>query len=154
MDKNLLNLLKYKAELELKGQTLAEKSKGDYLKLINYEIILLDHLKCEQQDKYILIIADFLNKKTDVYQYIDKLFNLERKIKNSVEELKLDFEKLEKLKPNLASKGFSDLITELCTDCRLFEPDADLDNEFEVSETELINNAKTIFLQIQKYSKK
>ena len=39
------------------------------------------------------------------------------------------------------------LIEELCSDCRIFEPDSDLRDDFEISETQLINGLREIFLQ-------
>ena len=99
-----------------------------------------------------LLITNFLDKKIDTDQFICQLFKLEDKIQNLVEELKLDFEKLKKFKPNSVSKGFSKLIEELCSDCRIFEPDPDLRDDFEISETQLINGVRNIFLQIQEDS--
>ena len=98
------------------------------------------------------MITNFLDKKINIDQYICQLFKLEYEIQNLVEELKLDFEKLKEFKPNSVSKGFSKLIEELCSDCRIFEPDPDLQDDFEISETQLINGLREIFLQIQEYS--
>ena len=72
---------------------------------------------------------------------------------NLVEELKLDFEKLKEFKPNLVSKGFSKLIEELCSDCRIFEPDPDLRDDFEISETQLINGLRKIFYRFKSIHK-
>ena len=46
-----------------------------------------------------------------------KTFKLNNGIQNLVEELKLDFEKWKKFKPNSVSKGFSGPIEELCSIC-------------------------------------
>ena len=59
---------------------------------------------------------------------------------------------MKEFKPNSVSKGFSKLIEELCSDSRIFEPDPDLRDDFEISETQLINGLREIFLQIQDYS--
>lgn len=98
------------------------------------------------------MITNFLDKKIDIDQYICQLFKLEYEIQNLVEELKLDFEKLKEFKPNSVSKGFSRLIEDLSSDCRIFELDPDLRDDFEISETQLINGLREIFLQIQEYS--
>lgn len=152
MEANYLKLLKYDKELKSKGKILLKENEQDYKKLIQYEVSLLDHFKWEQKDRYFLLITNFLDKKIDTDQYIGQLFKLEYEIQNLVEELKLDFEKLKEFKPNSVSKGFSLLIEELCSDCRIFEPDLDLRADFEISETQLINEARKIFLQIQEYS--
>jgi len=152
MEANYLKLLKYEKELKSKGKILSKENEQDYKKLIKYEVSLLDHFKWEQKDRYFLLITNFLDKKIDTDQYICQLFKLEYEIQNLVEELKLDFEKLKEFKPNSVSKGFSKLIEELCSDCRIFEPDPDLRDDFEISETQLINGVRKIFLQIQEYS--
>lgn len=152
MEVNYLKLLKYEKELKSKGKSLSKENEQDYKKLIKYEVSLLDHFKWEQKDRYFLLITNFLDKKIDIDQYICQLFKLEYEIQNLVEELKLDFEKLKEFKPNSVSKGFSKLIEELCSDCRIFEPDPDLRDDFEISETQLINDLREIFLQIQEYS--
>lgn len=152
MEVNYLKLLKYEKELKLKGKSLSKENEQDYKKLLKYEVSLLDHFKWEQKDRYFLLITNFLDKKINIDQYICQLFKLDYEIQNLVEELKLDFEKLKEFKPNSVSKGFSKLIEELCSDCRIFEPDPDLQDDFEISETQLINGLREIFLQIQEYS--
>ena len=152
MEANYLKLLKYEKELKSKGKSLSKENEQDYKKLIKYEVSLLDHFKWEQKDRYFLLITNFLDKKIDTDQYICQLFKLEDKIQTLVEELKLDFEKLKEFKPDSVSKGFYKLIEESCSDCRIFEPDPDLRDDFEISETQLINGVRNIFLQIQEYS--
>ena len=152
MEVNYLKLLKYEKELKSKGKSLSKENEQDYKKLLKYEVSFLDHFKWEQKDRYFLLITNFLDKKIDIDQYICQLFKLEYEIQNLVEELKLDFEKLKEFKPNSVSKGFSKLIEELSSDCRIFEPDPDLRDDFEISETQLINGLREIFLQIQEYS--
>ena len=152
MEIDYLKLLKYDKELRLKGKSLSKENEKDYRKLLKYEVTLLDHFNWKQKDQYFLLITNFLDKKIDINEYISQLFKLESEIQNLVEELKLDFEKLKEFKPNSVSKGFSKLIEELCSDCRIFEPDPDLRDDFDVSETQLRNGLREIFLKIQEYS--
>jgi len=151
MEANYLKLLKYQNELKLKGKTLSEENEEDYIKLITYEVSLLYHFRWEQKDRYFLLMTNFLDKKIDVDQYLCQLFELEHEVQNLVEKLKLDFEKLKEFEPNSVSEEFSKPIDELLSDYRVFEPDPDLRDDFEISETELINGVKNIFLQIQKH---
>ena len=146
MEVNYLKLLKYEKELKLKGKSILKENEQDYKKLLKYKVSLFDHFKWEQKHRYFLLITNFLDKKINIDQYICQLFKLEYEIQNLVEELKLDFEKLKEFKPNSVSKGFSKLIEELCSDCRIFEPDPDLRDDFEISETQ------KIFLQIQEHT--
>lgn len=152
MEEDYLKLLKYDEKLKLKGRILSKESEEKYKKLINYKVILLDHFKWQQKDHYFLLLTHFLDKKIDIDEYIEQLFKLEQETQNLVEELKLDFEKLKKFEPNLSSKKFSKFIEELCSDCRIFEPNSDLRDDFDISEKQLRNGVKKIFLEIQKYS--
>lgn len=133
MEINYLKFLKYEKELKSKEKILSKENEQNYKELIKYEVSLLNHFKWEQKDRYFLLITNFLDKKLETDQYICQLFKLEYEIQNLVEKLKLDFEKLKEFKPNSVSKGFFKLIKELCSDCRIFEPDPDLREDFEIS---------------------
>ena len=153
MEENYFKLLKEEKELNSKGKTLSKEDEKKYINLIEYEVRLLDHFKWKQNHRYGLLLTHFLEKKMDIDQYIDKLWKLEHETQNIIEELKLDFKKLKKYQLNPVSEGFSRLIEELFSDLRIFEPDPDLRDDFvEISESQLRNGAKNIFLQIQKYS--
>jgi hypothetical protein len=115
-------------------------------------VSLLDHFRWEQKDLYYSLINNFLNEKIDIDQYISQLYKLQNETVNLVKELKLDFKKLKEFEPNSVSKGFSLLTEMLCSDCRVFEPDPDLRADSDISETELIDSVREIFLEIQKYS--
>lgn len=138
MEINYLKFLKYEKELKSKEKILSKENEQNYKELIKYEVSLLNHFKWEQKDRYFLLITNFLDKKLETDQYICQLFKLEYEIQNLVEKLKLYFEKLKEFKPNSVSKGFfklieDKLIKELCSDCRIFEPDPDLREDFEIS---------------------
>jgi hypothetical protein len=113
---------------------------------------ILDHFTWEGKHLYFALITNFLDKKIDTDQYMSQLFRLERETASLAKELKLDFEKLKEFEPNSVSKEFSDLIEELRSDCRVFESDPDLRDDYSISEKQLRNGVKKIFLQIQKYS--
>lgn len=152
MDGNYLELLKCEQALNLNGKSLSIENESDYLKLVTYEISLFDHFAWQQRNRYFALITNFLEKKINIDQYITQLFELENEIENLVEELKLDLDKLQEFKPNLVSKGFSKPIEDLCSDCRIFEPDSNLREDYELSETQIVNNLREIFLQIQEYA--
>ena len=149
MEANYFKLLEHQKKLKLEGKRLLEK---DYIKLLQYEISILDHFKWEQKDRYFLLITTFLDKKIDLNEYRSRLFELEDEIQNQLDQLKLDLEKLKEFEPNPLSKGLTKLIEYLCSDCRLCEPDPDLRDDSEISETELIDGLRTIFSQMQEYS--
>ena len=58
---------------------------------------------------------------------------------------------MKKFEPNSVSKGFSYLIEDLFSDCRILQRDPDLQGDDDLSERQFINEARKIFLQIQEY---
>ena len=80
--------------------------------------------------KAIQLINNLLTQKITIDEYTEQLLEIDNNIQSLIETLKLDFKKLNKFEPNLASKKFSKLIN----DCRIFEPNPDLRDEFEISE--------------------
>lgn len=146
-----LELLSNQRELESKGKIFAQENEKDYRILIKYEVRLWDHFEWESRQTFRQLVDNFLTRKITMDQYIEELFEIERKIRIQIETLKLDFDKLKKFEPSPASQGFSKFIEELNSDCRVFEPNPDLRDEFEISEQELRNNTKEILLQLQKY---
>ena len=76
---------------------------------------------------------------------------LEHEIQKVAEELEADFEKLKEFEPNSVSKGFSKFTEDLCSDSRIFEPDPNLRDDFEIAKKELRDGVKNILLQIQEY---
>jgi len=152
MDRKYLELLKYEQALNVNGKSLSIENEPDYIKLITYEINFFDHFKWKKRNQYFSLITNLLEKRINIDQYITQLFKLENEIQNLVEELKLDLDKLQEFEPNLVSKGFSKPIADLCSDCRIFEPDSNLREDYELSETQIVNNLREIFLQIQEYA--
>lgn len=76
-----------------------KENEQDYKKLLKYEMSLLDYFKWEQKDRYFLLIINFWDKKSQYRSIyiICQLFKFKYEPQNLVEELKLDFEKLEKI---------------------------------------------------------
>lgn len=151
MDKIYLELLRNQRELELKGKIFAKENQKAYKILIKYEVNLWDHFEWENRQNFSRLIEDLLTRKISIDQYIKQLFEINSKTQSLIETLKLDFETLKKFEPNPASKGFSKFIEQLNSDCRIFEPNPDLQDEFEISEEELRHNAEEIFFKIQEY---
>ena len=53
------------------------------------------------------------------------------------------------MKKLIESKGFSAIISNLFTDCNVFEPDPSLREDYEISEVELKNCVKKTLLEIK-----
>ena len=53
------------------------------------------------------------------------------------------------MKKLIESKGFSAIISNLFTDCNVFEPDPSLREDYEISEVKLKNHVKKTLLEIK-----
>ena len=89
-------------------------------------------------EKFINGIIDGQKFEEEFYQ----IWRLNRDKEYSSEEiLKINNEKL------IESKGFSTIISNLFTDCDVFEPDPSLREDYEISEVELKNRVKKNFIR-------
>jgi hypothetical protein len=59
-----------------------------------------------------------------------KFFGMAYKNQNATKALETDFEKLEDFQPDPKSKGFSEFIGGLISDCEVFEAEAEEDDEY------------------------
>ena len=91
-------------------------------------------------EKFINGIVDGQKFEEEFYQ----IWRLDCDKEYSTEEiLKINNEKL------IESKGFSTIISNLFTDCDVFEPDPSLREDYEISEVELKNRVKKTLLEIK-----
>ena len=92
-------------------------------------------------------MEEFINGIIDGQKFEEKFYQiwrLNRDKEYSTEEiLKINNEKL------IESKGFSTIISNLFTDCDVFEPDPSLRGDYEISEVELKNRVKKTLLEIK-----
>ena len=93
------------------------------------------------------MIEKFINEIVDGQKFEEKFYQiwrLNRDKEYSTEEiLKINNEKL------IESKGFSTIISNLFTDCDVFEPDPSFREDYEISEVELKNRVKKTLLEIK-----
>src|SRR6476469_7566418 len=118
MEDRYLSLLRYEKELISSKKLFLEENMEEYLKLIEYEMSISDHLKWQQKHRYFLLITNFLDKKIDTNEYIYQLVEVQREFENLLEKMKLDFQKMKEFEPNPLSKGFCKLTGDLSSDCR------------------------------------
>ena len=89
------------------------------------------------------MIEKFINEIVDGQKFEEKFYQIWRSNRDkeySTEEiLKINNEKL------IESKGFSTIISNLFTDCDVFEPDPSLREDYEISEVELKNRVKKLY---------
>ena len=118
------------------------------MNLYNKDLLLLSDFSYWQSKKlYTQLMEKFINGIIDGQKFEEEFYQIWRlnrdKEYSSEEILKIDNEKL------IESKGFSTIISNLFTDCDVFEPDPSLREDYEISEVELKNRVKKTLLEIK-----
>jgi len=116
----------------------------------NQSFLLQYFIYWENRKQYLELMERFSNGKINGTQFdteFSKMWRLDtdknypfKKFLDNINDLELT-----KL------KSFSDLISELFTDCDVFQPDPALRDNYEISEEELRNRVKKTLLQIKEY---
>ena len=113
-----------------------------------YVLLLEDFKYWENRKFYLELMERFLNDRIDGRQFESEfcqMWRVDRDKAYSSEEL---FQKMKNVDV-IKLKGFSTLISDLFTDCDVFEPNSALRDDFEISEEELKNCVKKTFLEIK-----
>ena len=116
--------------------------------LYNKDLLpLSDFSYWENKKLYTQLMEKFINGIVDGQKFEEEFYQiwrLNRDKEYSTEEiLKINNEKLIEL------KGFSTIISNLFTDCDVFEPDPNLREDYDISEVELKNCVKKTLLEIK-----
>ena len=118
------------------------------MNLYNKDLLLLEDFSYWESKKlYTQLMEKFINGIVDGQKFEEKFYQIWRlnrdKEYSSEEILKINNEKLIEL------KGFSTIISNLFTDCDVFEPDPNLREDYEISEVALKNCVKKTLLEIK-----
>ena len=116
--------------------------------LYNKDLLpLSDFSYWENKKLYTQLMEKFINGIVDGQKFEEEFYQiwrLNRDKEYSTEEiLKINNEKL------IESKGFSTIISNLFTDCDVFEPNPSMREDYEISEVELKNRVKKTLLEIK-----
>jgi hypothetical protein len=115
----------------------------------NNNFLLLENFSYwENRKLYLELMKRFINGRIDGTQFDSefcRMWTVDRNKNYSSKEFldKIEGVELTKL------EGFSALISDLFTDCDVFEPDSALRENYEISEEELKNCVKKTFLEIK-----
>ena len=116
--------------------------------LYNKDLLpLSDFSYWENKKLYTQLMEKFINGIIDGQTFEEKFYQIWRLNRDkeyiTEEILKINNEKLIEL------KGFSTIISNLFTDCDVFEPDPSLREDYEISEVELKDCVKKTLLEIK-----
>ena len=114
----------------------------------NYSLLLENFSYWSNRKLYLELMERFINGRIDGTQFDNEfcqMWRVDRDKSYSSKELldKIEDVELTKL------EGFSALISDLFTDCDVFEPDSALREDYEISEEELRNRVKKTFLEMK-----
>lgn len=112
----------------------------------NNSLLLENFSYWENRKLYLQLMENFVYERIDGMQFdreFCRMWRVDRDKNYSLEELldKIEDEKLTEL------EGFSALMSDLFTDCDVFEPDSALRQDDEISEEELKNCVKKTLLE-------
>jgi hypothetical protein len=117
----------------------------------NNKSLLLEYFSYwENRKQYLELMERFIYGKIDGKQFdieFCEMWGVDRDKNYSWKEFLEKINDLELTK----LKSFSQLITELFTDCEIFQVDPDFRHDYEISEEELRNRVKKTLLQIKEY---
>jgi hypothetical protein len=146
--KNHLNLLKYSQKLEQEGKHIYDESRKDFLKLREYSAMMISHLNWENRAHYFELIEELLNGPIN-FLHLRKKY---QSVSNAVERLEGELILLDPMEPYAKAFGFTLLIDELVSLFERYCPDSSLHESHELSEEELKNLVKDIWVEMtEKY---
>ena len=141
-------LLQYSEDLKKQGKFIGTESWEDHLKLLNYSAMVYSQLNWEIQDQYLEIFKKFISNGITSTEFC-KILN---------EKLELNQELLDELKFDLIhekSKDFTDFLDDLSLSCEMCDRSAESYRlPGYISESELRNEIKQTYLQIEKFLEK
>ena len=117
------------------------------MNLYNKLLLLSDFSYWQSKKLYTQLMEKFINGIIEGQKFEEEFYQIWRfnrdKEYSSEEILKIDYEKL------IESTGFSTIISQLFTDCDVFESDPSLREDYEIPEIELKNCVKKTLLEIK-----
>ncbi len=141
----LLNYDK-KQHLELLNQ------QGDEFKskLLNYSIILIDHLNWEIRDQYLELLKNYMKEKSDSFTFRSRFSERYESIEKVADLLKSN---RVLLSPDENSLDFGDLLEEIESCCKAYGGDdpEPFRNKWEMGEVEFRTSIEKIYLKIKNF---
>lgn len=116
----------------------------------NHSLLLENFSYWENKKQYLELMERFINGKIDGTQFDSEFCQMWRVDRDKNYSWKEFLDKIHDVEVTKL-EGFSALISDLFTDCDVFQPNPALRDDYEISEEELRNCVKKTLLQIQEY---
>lgn len=114
----------------------------------NYAVLLENFKYWENRKLYLELMERFIHKRIDGTQFDSEFCLMWRVDRDKTYSSKEWLNKIEHVDLNKLT-GFSHLMSDLFTDCDVFQPDSALREDYEISEEELRNCVKKTLLEIK-----
>lgn len=113
----------------------------------NNSLLLENFSYWENKKLYLQLMEKFVNGRIDGTQFNSEFYRMWRLDRDKNYSLKELLDKIEDVELTKL-EGFSALISDLFTDCDVFEPNSALREDYEISEEELRNCVKKTLLEM------
>ena len=151
LEKRRNELLNYNKKRHL--ELLNQQNDDDEFqsKLRSYSIILIDHLNWEIRDQYLELLENYMEKKSDSFNFRIRFCERYESIEKVAELLKSN---RVLLSPDKNSLNFGDLLSKIDHYCKAYSDDPEpFRNEFEIGDVEFRILIEKIYLKIQNFLK-
>lgn len=141
-----LTLLECEKKLQQQGKSFFQENKEQYREMLQYEIILEDHIFFCQRQNYLNSLEYFLKKQCDSKTFIWMFITIWKKDRDQVDILKQTIfqEQQSTFATDSKAKEFSDLVDEIFGSCEVFT-----DSEPYYTETEFFQAMKDIWIDMR-----
>jgi hypothetical protein len=145
-----IQLLKQEKDFINEKKYMFDEDRDNYNELSTYKIMIEDTIFYQRREQINWLLQNFVNKKIDYREFTGKLDVVLDETQELIEELKINFEKIDNFSYNPLAFGFSQfLISGIVGDCEVFEPFYEgVEN---LGKGWLENCAKKAIIDIQKY---
>ena len=150
-----IKLLDYQQALKKQDKSLRKQDPIKYSKLLDYSVIITDHLHWSQKNEYLQLIKNFLNFQIDAKEFDKNFSEMVRMVEEKSNLLSKNYKELKCIQPNPMSVRFGMWISEIYLCCNEFYPNFTEDERDEIpfakTEDQLRDAVKNLFPEIQKY---
>ena len=115
----------------------------------NYFLLLEDFSYWENKKQYLELMEKFIDGKIDGTRFDSQFCRMWRLDRDKYYRWKKDLYKQISFQPSSKIRGFGSLLSEIFTDCDIFNNDPDSREEFELSEDTLRDCVQNILIKIK-----
>jgi hypothetical protein len=118
-----IQFLKREQAFRNQDKLMVNEDKNSFRELLNYKIMIEDHIFFERRNEIYCLLKNFIDKKIDHNKFDRRLAEINKQTKDLMAEFRTNFEKIENFSYNSRSAGFANFfLGGIIIDCEVFEP--------------------------------